>query len=242
MIHKTNGIVLRTVKYGETSVIAKIFTELFGIQSYIVNGVRTRSKTSKAHYFQPSCILDLEVYHSDLKNLQRIKEMRWSYLYQYVLNDVIKNSVALFIVELLYKCLKEPEQNILLFEFCENTLVALDKQGHDVAANLPLYFSVQLPNFFGFRLQDNYSISQNLFDPVEGKFTNENEEGQRQIKEDVAYYISLLIKIKNPGEVNAIKLNRLQRRTIFAEMMLFYNHHFPDFGAMNTLAMMQEIL
>lgn len=241
MIHKTNGIVLRTVKYGETSVIAKIFTEIFGIQSYIVNGVRTKSKTSKAHYFQPSCILDLEVYHSDLKNLQRIKEMRWSYLYQYVLNDVVKNAVALFIVELLYKCLKEPEQNILLFEFCENTLVALDQQGHDVAANLPLYFSVQLPNFFGFRLQDNYSVSQNIFDPVEGKFTK-NEEGQLQIKEDAAYYISSLIKIKNPGEVNAIKLNRQQRRTIFAEMMLFYNHHFPDFGAMNTLAMMQEIL
>ncbi len=67
MIHATKGIVLRTIKYGETSVIASIFTELFGIQSYIVNGVRTQSKTSKAHFFQPSSMLEMEVYHNELK-------------------------------------------------------------------------------------------------------------------------------------------------------------------------------
>ena len=43
MVHKTKGIVLRTVKYGETSVIVTILTELFGLQSYLVNGVRTSS-------------------------------------------------------------------------------------------------------------------------------------------------------------------------------------------------------
>ena len=82
MVHNTKGIVLRVVKYGETSVIVTIYTELFGIQSYIVNGVRTTSKkgASKASLFQPAAILDLIVYHNELKNLQRIKESRWSAL------------------------------------------------------------------------------------------------------------------------------------------------------------------
>ena len=40
MTHKTKGIVLRTVHYGETSVITSVYTELFGLQSYIVKGVR----------------------------------------------------------------------------------------------------------------------------------------------------------------------------------------------------------
>ncbi|MFT3936946.1 MAG: recombination protein O N-terminal domain-containing protein [Chitinophagaceae bacterium] len=59
-IHHTKGIVLRTVKYGETSVIASIYTELFGLQSYLVNGVRTSSKKGpgKASLFQPGSILD----------------------------------------------------------------------------------------------------------------------------------------------------------------------------------------
>ena len=43
-LHKTKGIVLRAVKYGETSMVVSIFTELFGLQSYLVNGVRTATK------------------------------------------------------------------------------------------------------------------------------------------------------------------------------------------------------
>lgn len=109
MTHKTKGIVLRTIKYGETSVIVTIFTELFGVQTYMVNGVRSAKRTSvKANYFQPAAILDLVVYHSDQKQMQRIKEFAWDVLFEQVLSDVIKNSIALYIVELLQKCLKHP--------------------------------------------------------------------------------------------------------------------------------------
>src|SRR5262249_1638687 len=105
-LHKTKGIVLRTVKYGETSLIATIFTELFGVQSYLVNGVRASSKkgSGKANLFQPAAILDLITYHNELRNLQRIKEFRWDYLYLRIFSDIRKNAVALFMVELLAKC------------------------------------------------------------------------------------------------------------------------------------------
>src|SRR6185312_8583119 len=79
MLHKTKGIVLRTVKYAETSIIVSIFTEMFGLQSYLVNGVRTNSRkgSSKTGFFQPAAILDLVVYHHEPKNLERIKEYQW---------------------------------------------------------------------------------------------------------------------------------------------------------------------
>ena len=104
-LHKTKGIVLRTVRYGETSIIVAIFTELFGVQSYLVNGVRVSSNKGmgKATLFQPAAILDLVVYHNELKQLQRIKEFRWGHLYHNILSDVKKNAVALFMVELLTK-------------------------------------------------------------------------------------------------------------------------------------------
>ena len=94
MLHKTKSIILKTVKYGETSLIVAAYTELFGIQSYLVNGVRTSSKkgSGKANLFQPGSILELIVYHNDLKNLQRIKEFKWAFLYQQVFSDVIKNT------------------------------------------------------------------------------------------------------------------------------------------------------
>src|SRR5437868_11188824 len=150
MIYRTKGIVLRAIKYGETSLVVNIFTELFGTQSYLVNGIRTSEKTSsKASLFQPTSILDMEVYHNDLKNLQRIKEFKWAHLYKNILSDVTKNSVALYMVELLQKCLKQPEHNTPLFKFCEKALMQLDVAEESVTANFPLYFSLQLVPFFG---------------------------------------------------------------------------------------------
>src|SRR6059058_6013874 len=103
MTHKTKGIVLRTLKYGDTSVITTVYTELFGLQSYIVKGVRqsTKKSSAKAIYFQPAAMLEMVVYHNELKNLNFIKEYEWGYLYQQVLFDVVKNTVAMYIIELL---------------------------------------------------------------------------------------------------------------------------------------------
>src|ERR1700740_2679585 len=106
MTHKTKGIVLRSIKYGETSLVVTVFTELFGVQTYMVNGVRSSKKTSaSASHFQPAAILELVVYHKSTQTMQRIKEFSWSYLYKFILSDVIRNSIATYMVELLHKCL-----------------------------------------------------------------------------------------------------------------------------------------
>src|ERR1700752_1744268 len=110
MTHKTKGIVLRSIKYGETSLVVTIFTELFGVQTYMVNGVRSAKKTAaNAGHFQPSAILDLVVYHKPSQNMQRIREFSWAFLYKEVMSDVVRNSIATYMVELLHKCLKQPE-------------------------------------------------------------------------------------------------------------------------------------
>ncbi|HZH64232.1 MAG TPA: DNA repair protein RecO, partial [Flavisolibacter sp.] len=124
MIAKTKGIVLRSIKYGETSLVVTMFTEVFGVQSYLVNGVRTTQKkgASKASLFQPASLLDLVAYQNEFSNLQRLKEYRWEFLYQHVLSNVRKNAVALFMIELVTKCLKQPEPNAELFYFVEDAL------------------------------------------------------------------------------------------------------------------------
>jgi len=116
-LFKTKGIVLRTVKYGETSLIVTVYTELFGLQSYLVNGVRTATgrNRGKANLFQPAALLDLVVYHHEGGSLNRIREFQWGHLYEHIFQQVTKNAVALFIVELLAHCLKQPEENQPLF-------------------------------------------------------------------------------------------------------------------------------
>ena len=242
MVQKTKGIVLRTIKYGETSIVVNIFTELYGIQSFLVNGVRLKGKTLKANFFQPASILEMEVYHNELKNLQRIKEYKWAYLYKTILSDVIKNSVALYMIELLQKCLKQPENNIDLFHFTVDAFMQLDIADHAVTANFPLYFSLHLSHFFGLRLEDDYSETNSILDLQEGRFINAIPHHPYFLEEEQSFYISQLLKVQHPDELTEIQLNKSTRKKILYALQDFYSLQLQDFGVMKSLPILQEIM
>ncbi|HEU5054756.1 MAG TPA: DNA repair protein RecO [Hanamia sp.] len=242
MIHTTKGIVIRTVKYGETSVIVSIFTELFGIQSYLVNGVRTSGKSTKAHFFQPSSLLEMQVYHNELKNLQRIKDLKWSSLYKNIFSDVTKNAIALYMVELLQKCLKQPETNEELFHFCEDAFLQLDISTNSVTANFPIYFAVHLAQMLGFRLLDNYSEERNIFNLQEGIFSEEQSASPDHVNKEISHHIAEFLRALQPRELEKIKLNRRTRFTILKILENYYLWHVPEFGKMKTLNVLSEIM
>jgi len=243
-LHKTKGIVLRAVKYGETSLIVTIFTELFGLQSYLVNGVRTSSKkgSGKANLFQPTAILDLVVYHNELKHLNRIKEFKWSYLYKNIFSDVPKNAVSLFMIELLTKCLKQPEANQELFEFCEDAFIHLDESTGSVMANFPLFFALHLPVFFGFRISDEYSDKNSIIDLQEGMFVPERPDHFHFLEGKQAEITSELLKMMQPEELEQLKLNHDFRRQLLFAYETYYALHIQDFGTMKTLPVLREVL
>jgi DNA repair protein RecO (recombination protein O) len=243
MTHKTKGIVLRTVKYGETSLVVTIFTELFGVQTYMVNGVRSSKKTSaKGACFQPAAILDLLVYHSEQKTMHRIKEYNWAVLFQHVLSDVIKNCIALYMTELLHKCLKQPEEHVQLFYFTEDALQALDSADKTVTANMPLYFALHLPQFFGFKINDECDSKSNILDLKEGNFVQEHPHHPHFIDGENAMITARIIKTMQPSELVHIKLNHFVRRQLLQRYHDYYNLHISDFGQLKTILVLYEVL
>jgi DNA repair protein RecO (recombination protein O) len=243
-LHKTKGIVLRAVKYGETSLIVTILTELFGVQSYLVNGVRVSSKkgTGKANLFQPAALLDLVVYHNELKHLNRIKEFKWAHLYKNIFSDVPKNAVSLFMIELLTKCLKQPEGNPELFHFTEDIFIKLDESSGSIMANLPLFFALHLPFHFGFRITDNYSDENLFLDLQEGGFVKEQPAHPYFLEDNQAATSSQLLKVMQPDELEHIKLNHDFRRHLLQRYEDYYRLHIPDFGTLKTLPVLREVL
>jgi DNA repair protein RecO (recombination protein O) len=243
MTHKTKGIVLRSIKYGETSLVVTIFTELFGVQTYMVNGVRTSKKTSaKANYFQPAAILDLVVYHSPNKPMHRIKEFGWAFLYHTVLTDVIKNSIAAYMMELLQKCLKQPEANADLFNFCEDALMQLDTSSKKIAANFLLFFTLHLTHFFGFRMADNCDAENNVLDLQEGMFINHQPVHPHFIDGENALLTAQLLKVMQLHELEDFKLNQATRRQLLLQYQNYYALHIAEFGQMKTLMILHEVL
>lgn len=248
-IFKTKGIVLRTTKYGETSLIVSVFTERFGIQSYLVNGVRTAAKKGKggANLFQPAALLDMEVYHQDRKSLQRIKEFQWNRQHEGVFSDITKNAVALYMIELLIKCLRQPEENVPLFEFTEDALLALDRSTSLVQANLPLFFSLQLTHFFGIlpRLFDPAEVTESqsvFFDLVDSMISYEEPRHPHYVAGAMAQTLAELLQVRQPDELEQFALHRDLRRQLLLLIERYYQHHIQDFGTLKTLPVLKEVL
>lgn len=243
-IHKTKGIVLRCVKYGDTSIIANIYTELFGLQSYIIKGARKTSKkgASNINYFTPSSILDLQVYHNELKQLQFIKEFQWAYLYNDIPYDIVKNAVAMFAIELLQHSIKQPESNPDLYYFIENCFVDLDKANSSITANFPLYFSLKLGEQMGLGIQGNYSSSTPVLDLQDGYYVAESPIHPYFIEGNLAVTTTNIINLKSINELENIKLNQSLRRKLIEYYIQYFALHIANFIELRSLEVLKEVL
>src|SRR6185437_6348183 len=133
MLQKTSGIVISQVKYGESSLIVKIYTEAFGLRSYIVNSVRTKSSKTKSAYFRPLSLLDMVVYNKANSSIQRISELKSLYTYSSLPYERNKIVIGLFIAETLGKTLKEEHPDVDLFQFLLSSFITLDKAESEYA-------------------------------------------------------------------------------------------------------------
>ena len=163
-------------------------------------------------------------------------------MYQHIFSDVPKNAVALFMIELLTKCLKQPEANPELFEFCEDAFIHLDESKDSVMANFPLFFALHLPVFFGFRISDEYSDENSIVDLQEGVFVSERPGHLHFLEGKQAEITSDLLKMMQPEELGQLKLNHDFRRQLLFAYETYYRLHIQDFGTMKTLPVLREVL
>ncbi|MEZ4887386.1 MAG: DNA repair protein RecO [Chitinophagales bacterium] len=241
MLYPTKGIVLKTFKYSESSVIAKIYTSQFGIQSYMVNGVRTSNKNKQtAALLQPLTLLDMVVYYRKNRNIQRIKEMKPIYTFTSIPFHIGKSSLALFVTELLYNTLKEEEENELQFDFIFDFVQTLDST-HESIANLHLYFLLQFSGFLGFYPYNNYdNEDKKIFDLQEGSFVSKYPAHLHYLQEPLSKHLSNLLNT-SLEEVHFIKIGKMQRKELLTSLLQFYQLHIEGFKSLQSVKILQEI-
>ncbi len=149
--------------------------------------------------------------------------------------------MALFMVELLTKCLKQPETNTELFYFAEDAFVHLDEANNAVVANFPLFFALHLAVFFGFRISDVFTDNIHYLDLEEGRFVEEQPKHNHYLQDREAAAVSHILKIMQPAELEDVALNQQMRRRITYALEEYYALHIPDFGTMKTLPVLREI-
>lgn len=221
MLHKTRGIVFRFTKYGESSIIVTIFTELFGIQTYLVNGVRNKSAKGKIALFQPLTLLDLVVYYKENANIKRIKEVKCLHQYQSLAADLRKSTIAIFISEVLNKTVKDESHAQEIFEFLYHALILLDHQ-QTAVENFHLIFLIKLSRFLGFGAhQSNEILGARMLDPEE-----EN----------------ILKKLLQTDFTEVIPMTNMQRRNVLEAILRFYSLHIESLGEIKSVQVLREVM
>jgi DNA repair protein RecO (recombination protein O) len=244
VIHKTKGIVIRSVKYGETSLVASVYTELFGLQQYLVNGVRTTKKNSgiSANQLQVGNILDMIVYQNDKNTLQRIKECKQAVHYQSLFVDVKKNSIMLFMIEVLQKCIRQPDAHPDMFFFIEDMLNGLDGSTTKQYIHIPIFFLLNLSHFFGFKILDNYDIQNEILDLNEGRYINSLPVHQHALLTPHSISISQYLKVMQFSDLEQINFNRQHRIELLNACINYYELHVQPFGVIRSLLVIRAVL
>jgi len=228
MKYKTRGIVLNYIKYGESSIIVKIYTEAFGLQTYIINGIRKQKSKWHIAYFQALTLLHLVVYHKKNGKINRISEA--SYLGQSTIlpSQVKKIAMAIFLSEVLSKSLKEETENKVLFQFLYSSI----KMFYDLESvyeSFHLQFLMKFSKYLGFEPHSAQVIISEL-DALPTKVVVEKRD--LEIMENLK-----LLPYDNPP-----KMNNQNRRAVLNVILAFYSLHMDNFSHFKSHQILKEVL
>lgn len=238
MQEKTLGIVLHSIKYSDSASILTIYTHQFGRVSYMVHGVNKKKSVFRSALLQPLSIIELDVVHQTGKDLQRIKDVRISYPFEMLPYDAVKNSLALFLAEVLFRTLKQTGPDESLFLFLENSIQQLDHCEKGIG-NFHLVFMVKLSRYLGFEPNGD-DESADYFDLMNGVFLQSKPLHAHYLTKDATNDFLELLRV---DYTNMYKLvySRQNRAKLLASIVEYYRLHIPEFNGLHSLAVLQSL-
>jgi len=144
--------------------------------------------------------------------------------------------------EVLHKAIKEEETNLPLFNFLQSAIHLLDLKTKNYE-NFHLVFLAELSKYLGFYPQtNNVNTKVNLyFNLQEGVFTNINPYHNASIETPISNYFLRVYETKI-FELDELKMNGKDRRTLLNLFLNYYNFHLSNFDEVKSLCILEEVL
>ncbi len=236
---KTRAIVLKAIKYGDNSLIVKLLTEQNGLQSFMVKGAYNKNAKIRAALFQPLTLLN--VVRADSRGeLGYLKEAGIEHAYRDIPINIVKNTVVLFVCELLSKTIQEAETDLELFDFVHHALTYLDEMsGH--CADFPLRFTLKMTDYLGFSPNINNYQPGFVFDLEESRFRHDNVGCIYYIENQLCTAFYELCRSDFFDKLS-FRLTNDERRRLLEAVVTYYKLHVSGFNDMNSISVLKAIL
>ena len=239
MLLKTRGIIFRSTKYGDSSLILEVYTEERGIRKYIVSGVRKVRSSTPASKLQLMNLVDLVAYERPGKDLTRIKEVQPALIYTRIPFEVERGTVGLFMLEVARNSIRESEENPSLFHFLFESFAFLDRTPGPIN-NIHLHFLLELTSHLGFMPSGDYSPATPLFDLREGQFTGVFPGHTEYLDATRAAHMYQLLHTDRE-QAATIKLTREERSGLLTDLLRYYRHHIEGMREINSLSILRAV-
>lgn len=239
MLTKTQAIVLHTIKYGETRIIVDMFTRTHGRLSFIVNIPKSIKAKTKKQFFQPLNILEIEVDVRQKVQLQKLSDVRLASPFSSIPFNPHKLSISLFIAEFLYYALRSEQQNALLYDYVESSILWLDSQD-DRYANFHLVFLMRLSRFLGFYPNLEHYQTGDYFDLRESMFLPTPPLHRDFLYPQEAEKVQLMMRMDYPT-MHLFKMTHQERNRLLEVTITYYRLHLTDFPELKSIAVLQEL-
>lgn len=236
-IISTNAIVLSSLKFGDTSLIVKCFTEQDGLKSYLVRGILKSKKGGlKVAYFQPLTQLKLIANHNTKNTLNTIKEIQVLQPYQSIYQDVVKQSIAFFLSEVVSNVIQEEEANQALYSFLETSFLWLDS--HEKIANFHLLFLLNFSSFLGF-FPDTSDAEKQGFHLLDGFFTTPSYD-KNVISGNECFQFKKLLET-NFENLENLTFTKSERQMVLQTLIMYYKLHVDSFRNPKSLDVLEAV-
>lgn len=212
MTQNTELIVLHTTKFGENSIVVHTLSREYGRRSFLVRGAGKRLMS----LFLPLNILEADIVESTRSTLFTARNLTARHPLLGIRSNVFKNSMTMFMSEVLYRVIKEGAAEQGLYEWCERNILLLDAVQNDFS-NFHLRFLLELTVALGFSPEsrdlqpfvgDHYptverfmqtSFAESMLIPLNGTVRNE-------IAEEILRYIEF--HTESSVNINSLKVLR----------------------------------
>ena len=238
MQEKTYGIVLHTVKHSDSASIATVYTQRFGRTAYMVYGMGKKKSVCRSALFQPLSLVEIDVSHIPSKEIQRIKDIRIAFQPINIRIHPVKNALALFLSEILFKTLIRAEPDEQLYAFLENSFRYLDDCERGLA-NFHLVFLLKLTRYLGF--EPNMDEQHHAyFDLSEGMSIYEKPSHKHFLHPEESVDLQKLLSV-DYDTMEDVVFSREKRVQMLENIIEFYKLHISDFHGVNSLKVLQEL-
>lgn len=234
MLQQSKALVLNSLKYGEADLIVHCFTKDFGMKSYYLKGILQSKKSKiKKSFFQPLNQIEIIAFHNTKGKLNILKEVNFTYHYQSLHIDIYKQSITLFLSEILSQTLKEETQDPHLFEYLTHSFQLLD-QANQYADFHVVFLANYIHHIGFFPLIDEQAP---YFDFVEGKFVYNLSSGIFLEGDDLLLFKQILLSQNFENKLHT----RFQRKKVLDWLIQYMELHLQNFKKPKSLVVLQEL-